>query len=117
MPYRTCCTDALASTSRIYHPSCVRCPPSTRLDTVARYFHTPMRKSGGMFLKDDQFSKSVQDYLAEKYLHVRGWKGRYEPSQIVRNFFGRRNENRPITEAACFNSARFPHHSRNRGCR
>jgi hypothetical protein len=61
----------------------------TRMDTVARHFHTPMSKIGGKLLKDDQSAQGVQDYLAEVYV----WqmnnrrKGRYEPTQIVRNFW------------------------------
>jgi hypothetical protein len=61
----------------------------TVLDTAGRHYITPMRKTGGKLRKDDQSCKGVQDYLAEKYVwHINNRrKGRYEPSQIVRNFF------------------------------
>ncbi len=56
---------------------------NTLLDTVARQFTEPMRKTGGKLLKDDSSAKGVQDYLAEKYLHahIRKRKGRHEPTE------------------------------------
>ena len=60
----------------------------TKLDSVSRHFELePVRKTPGKLRKDDQSCKGVRDYLAEKYVCVRERKGRYEPSQIVRNFF------------------------------
>jgi hypothetical protein len=63
----------------------------TLLDTVARHFTVgPFPKHrGGKLRKDDQSCKGVKDYLAEKYVYdqINRRKGRYEPSQIVRNFF------------------------------
>lgn len=62
---------------------------NTRLDTVARHFDEPMRKTGGKLRKDDQSCKGVQDYLADKHIdcQVHRRKGRYEPTQLVRNFW------------------------------
>jgi hypothetical protein len=59
------------------------------LDTVARHFTTPMRKTGGKLRKDDQSWKMVKNYLQEKYVDnvIDKRKGRYEPTQIVRNFW------------------------------
>lgn len=64
----------------------------TKLDNVSRHFdleREPLRTTPGKLLKDDQFAKSVRDYLAEKYVYdqLKKRKGRYEPSQIVRDFF------------------------------
>jgi len=63
----------------------------TILDTVSRHympFPVPVGRRG-KFLKDDQFSKGVRDYLAQKYVldQIRKREGRYEPRQIAKNFF------------------------------
>ena len=62
------------------------------LDSVTRHFtpdRLPVSMTRGKHLKDDQSWKMVKDYLQEKYVwHVNNKrKGRYEPTQIVRNFF------------------------------
>jgi hypothetical protein len=64
----------------------------TVLDTVARHFlpyPVPLCRAPGKLRKDDQSCKSVKDYLEEKYVydHRMNRKGRYEPRQIVRNFW------------------------------
>jgi hypothetical protein len=71
------------------------------LDTVARHFTTPMRKTGGKLRKDDQ--KMVKNYLQEKYVdnHIDKRNGRYEPTQIVRNFGGHTSEAEKVS-TFCF---------------
>ena len=45
--------------------------------------------TGGKLRKDDQSWKMVKNYLQEKYVDnvIDKRKGRYEPTQIVRNFW------------------------------
>lgn len=79
-----------------FHPHRLRAFPlplraHTLIDTVARHYTLGPFPKGetGKFLKDDQCAKGVQDYLAERYVDAMVFRrrGRYEPRQIVRNFF------------------------------
>ena len=64
----------------------------TLLDRIAEHSpreFTRVRKTRGKLKKDDYYWQSVRDSLENKNLlaQIRMRKGRYEPSQIVRNFF------------------------------